>query len=99
MRGNWSTRLFAWTLALYPRELRERFGGEMELVFEEQLAEACRDGGVLNAMRVWQSVLAELVTVALPNRLAPVAVPAIAVVMTLIWFIGLIGLIPLARAR
>ena len=94
-----SRRLFHWTLALYPRELRQRFGDEMELVHEEMLADAYRAGGALGAVRVWTSALWELVTVAIPSRLETVAVPALAVVTALVWFIGMIGLIPLARAR
>jgi len=94
-----SRRLFRWTLALYPRELRERFADEMELVFEEMMADAWREGGLLAALRVWRSTLAELLTVAVPNRLAPVAVPALAIVTALVWFIGMIGLIPLAHGR
>ena len=94
-----SSWLFRRTLALYPRELRERFGDEMELVFEDLLADARREGGVAGVIRVWRFTLAELLTVAVPNRLAPVAVPAIAVVTALVWFIGMIGLIPLAHGR
>jgi len=94
-----SRRLFRLTLALYPRELRERFGDEMELVFEELVADAWRDGGVIAALRVWAFTLKELMTVAVPNRLAPIAVPAIAVVTALVWFIGMIGLIQLAHGR
>ena len=96
MRSNW---LFRRTLTLYPRELRERFGDEMELVFEELMEDAWRMGGALGVARAWRYALAELVTVALPSRLAPAAVPAIAVLTALVYFVGMIGLIPLAHAR
>jgi hypothetical protein len=78
--------------------LRARFGEEMELVFEEQMGSAWRDGGVPAAVQVWKSALTELATIALPSRLAPVAVPAIAIATAIVWFVG-VGLIPLARAR
>ena len=94
-----SSRWFRWTLALYPRELRERFGEEMELVLEEMLADAWRERALVGVLRVWASTLLELATVALPSRLAPVAVPALALVTALMWFIGMIGLIPIARAH
>ncbi len=96
MRNN---RLFRWTLALYPREFRERFGDEMELVVEEMMTDAWREHGLLGALRIWISSIWELVTVVIPTRLEPVAVPALAVATALVWFIGMIGLIPLARAR
>lgn len=89
--------LFQFVLRWYPRELRECFGEEMTLVFEEQLAEAQREGGVIGVARVVASVIREAVSVGLPNRLAPVAVPAIAVVTTLIWFVGVLGLIHVAH--
>ena len=94
-----SSQLFRFTVGLYPPELRERFGDEMELVLEEMLRDAWRDSGFLGAMRVWRSALVELLTVALPSRLAPVAVPALAMATALVWFIGMIGLIPLAHGR
>ncbi len=94
-----SSRLFRWTLALYPREFRERFGDEMELLLEEMMADAWREHGLLGALRIWISSIWELVTVAIPTRLEPVAVPALAVATALVWFIGMIGLIPMARTR
>ena len=94
-----SSRWFRLTLALYPRELRERFGDEMELVFDELLADARRDGGVLGVLHVWRFAISELITVAVPSRLGPVAVPLLAFVVALVWFIGVIGLMPLARSH
>jgi hypothetical protein len=90
-------RLFNWTLALYPRGVREEFGEEMALVFAEQVADAERHDGIRGAARVWALAIKEVVTVALPNRLAPIAVPVIAAVASLIWFIGVLGLIPMAH--
>ena len=98
MPSSWSARIFRLVLAFYPRDLRSEFGQEMEFVFQEQLVDA-RRSGMAAVARVWISLATELGTVGLPNRLAPVAVPAIAVATTLLWFIGMIGLIPLARAR
>jgi hypothetical protein len=98
MPSSWSSRIFRMTLAFYPCELRSEFAGEMELVFQDQLADA-RRRGMAAVTRVWISTVNEVLTVALPDRLTPIAVPAIAVATTLLWFIGMIGLIPLARAR
>ena len=98
MPNSWSVRIFRMTLAFYPRDLRSEFGEEMEFVFAEQLVDARRNG-IAAVVRVWMATLKELGTVGVPNRLAPVAVPAIAVATTLLWFIGMIGLIPLARGR
>lgn len=92
-------RLLRCTFALYPRELRERFGGEMELVLEEMLDDASRERGTVGALRVWASAVMELATVAIPSRLSPIAVPALAVVTALMWFIGMIGLLPIVRAH
>ena len=61
-------------MLLYPRDLRERFGSEMELVFEQHIADAKT---VFDAVRVWHSAVRDVVTVALPNVPAPIAVPAL----------------------
>lgn len=92
-----AAKLFALTLAIYPPELREQFGDEMEFVFAEQISAAWRDGGARAAAQVWATAVKEVATVAVPNRLAPVAVPAIAILASLLWFVGVLGLIHVAR--
>ncbi len=84
------------TLSLYPRHLREQFGDEMALVFEEQLEDA---RGAVDAARVCLSAIKELWTVALPNRIAPVLVPTAAFVAALVYFVGMLGLIHVARGK
>ncbi len=96
MRGEFSKRLYSHSLAVYPRELREEFAGEMALVFEEQMADAV---GALEVLQIWMGVVSDMILVALPARFAPMAVPAVAIVTALVWFIGVLGLIPLARMR
>ncbi len=97
MRDRLAARLFACTLAFYPPHLRERFGDEMADVFEEQWAQAWEQAGALGAARVLACALDEVATVAIPARLAPVAVPAIAAITALIWFVGMLGLIHVAH--
>ena len=98
MPASWMVRLFGLTLALYPRALREEFGEEMTLVFEEQISDARHDGWFAVAC-VWKATVGELLSVAVPSRLAPIAAPAIAWITALVLFIGMIGLIPLARSH
>ena len=96
MRAELATRLYSRTLLLYPRSLRDEFADEMTLVFEEQLTDA---NGAIDTVRIWLSVVNDLFAVALPARFAPVAVPALAIATALVWFIGVLGLIPLAHSR
>lgn len=96
MRTEFAARLYALSLGFYPRSLRSEFADEMTLVFEEQLAEAA---GVLGVLRLWASVISDIFRVALPARMAPIVVPALAIAMALVWYVGVLGLIPLTRAR
>jgi hypothetical protein len=70
--------LYGSLLMVYPKELRGRFGEEMEIVFVASLRDAA-DQGVGGLLRVWRLALCELVTVALPSRLSSSAVMAAAV--------------------
>jgi hypothetical protein len=64
-------RLSSWIyrglLLFYPCELREDFGDEMTEAFTEDLARA---RGALGIASVWCCALSELVTIAVPRRLA-----------------------------
>lgn len=88
--------LYTRSLALYPRSLRSEFAEEMTLVFEEQLADVTSSFDVL---KIWATVVTDIFRVALPARFTPIAVPALAWLAALVWFIGVIGLMPLARSR
>ena len=99
MRDKACLWLFTLALAFYPRRLREQFGDEMQFVFEEQVRDARRAAGFAGAVRVWICTTKEAWTVGLPQRLAPVVVPALAIATAAVWFIGVLGLIPLARAK
>ena len=74
-----SRSLYGRLLAAYPQDFRARFGGEMVTVFGDQLAEAWRCARVLGVIRVWLGALREVVSVALPLRLANPIVCAFAV--------------------
>jgi hypothetical protein len=89
-----SRKFYRRSLACYPRDLRDDFGGEMMEVFDEQLSDAYSTGGYVGVLRVWFSATCEIVTVALPGRLAERAVPIIAVTASLafmLWFASYIG--------
>ncbi len=66
-----SCRLYGWLLVLYPSALRGRFGNEMAEVFEQQIQEAWRIGGLRGIAFVWSSAAEEFILVALPARLNP----------------------------
>jgi len=61
---------YAGLLIVYPRDLRRRFGREMVEVFEELTREAMSRSGPRGVAMIWRSALWELLTVALPARLA-----------------------------
>jgi hypothetical protein len=67
--------LYSGLLILYPRDLRRRFGAEMEEVFEESLCAAAERGSP-SVAAVWSCALWELLTVALLQRLASETVMA-----------------------
>lgn len=75
-----SIRLYEKLLLLYPADLRREFGGEMSLIFAEDLEAAWGDARIAGVLQVWWYALRELVTVALPaQRSNPcVLVPAVA---------------------
>jgi len=81
-----SSALYERVLFLYPADLRRNFGNEMTLAFTDDLQRA----GVL---RVWWSVLYELLTIALPGQQSNrfVLVPALCFLMvalsqgTMVW--------------
>ena len=63
-------------LIFYPRALRHKFGAEMAEVFEALMRDAVIGHGLAGTIPLWRSVLWELLTVALPMRLASNAVIA-----------------------
>jgi len=65
-----SRLLYTGLIVFYPREVRRRFGIEMADVFEDLLCEAAAQRGLRGIFWPWGSVLRELLTVALPLRLA-----------------------------
>jgi hypothetical protein len=68
--------VYAGLLILYPRDLRHKFGAEMADVFEEAVHDAIVERGPAGVTSLWRSALLELLTVALPLRLASNAVMA-----------------------
>jgi hypothetical protein len=63
-------------LLVYPAELRRRFGQEMQDVFVALLCDAIVKRSAMEVFLVWRLALWELLTVALPSRLASSAVMA-----------------------
>jgi hypothetical protein len=91
---NVSHKIYERSLFLYCTDVRGEFGGEMIEVFDEQLAEAYARRGITGLLRVWFSATQDLVTVALPGRLAAHGIPILAVTATLafmLWFAGYIN--------
>jgi len=74
-----STTVYERLLFLYPKELREDFGGEMNLAFADDLEQAWGDARVAGVAQIWWYAISELATVALPGQLSNryVAVPAV----------------------
>jgi hypothetical protein len=56
-------------LALYPHELRQRYGAEMALVFREQMGGEFERRGPAGVAGVWLTAGWEIVRVALPLQL------------------------------
>lgn len=63
-------------LIFYPTDLRRKFGAEMADVFEAAVHDAIVGGGPVGVTSLWRSALLELLTVAVPLRLASNAVMA-----------------------
>lgn len=74
-----SRAMYEWLLAAYPADFRTRFGGEMVSIFGDQIDDAWRTERGQGVVRVWGRVLWELVSVAIPLRLAEPIVIATAV--------------------
>ena len=89
-----SHKVYQRSLALYPGELRRDFGAEMIEVFDEQVSEAYSRSGFFGLLHVWFGAIREVVTIALPGRLAQRMLPIAAVTTALalmVWFAGYIG--------
>ncbi len=68
--------VYAGLLVFYPRDLRYKFGAEMADVFEALMRDAIVERGTAGTISLWRSALWELLTVAVPLRLASSAVMA-----------------------
>jgi hypothetical protein len=66
-----SCRLYRVFLFAYPPRLRDEFGLDMMSTFEQQLADAARDGGAIEVFRVWWRAFLEMPRIAAISRLAP----------------------------
>jgi hypothetical protein len=63
-------------LLFYPPELRRKFGEEMQDTFGALLSDAVVERRVADVFSLWRLALSELLTVALPLRLATETVMA-----------------------
>jgi hypothetical protein len=68
--------VYAGLLIFYPGDLRHKFGAEMADVFEAAVHDAIVERGLAGVTSLWRCALLELLTVALPLRLASNAVMA-----------------------
>jgi hypothetical protein len=68
--------VYAGLLIFYPTDLRRKFGAEMADVFEAAAHDAIVERGPAGVISPWRSALWELLTVAVPLRLASNAVMA-----------------------
>jgi hypothetical protein len=71
-------RAYGLLLALYPRELRQRYGAEIALVFREQMGSEFERRGLGGVAGVWLTAGWEIVRVALPLQLTNPALIAAA---------------------
>lgn len=62
--------VYAGLLIFYPTDLRRKFGAEMADVFEVVMRDAIVERGLAGMFSPWRSALWELLTVAVPSRLA-----------------------------
>lgn len=68
--------IYGGLLIFYPPELRRKFGKEMIDLFVTLLRDSIAEGRSVKIFSLWESALRELLTVALPSRLASNAVIA-----------------------
>lgn len=68
--------IYAGSLIFYPTDLRRKFGAEMADVFEAAVHDAIIERGSAGVTSLWGYALWELLTVAVPLRLASNAVIA-----------------------
>jgi len=61
---------YAGLLIFYPGDLRQRFGAEMTDVFQAVMRDAILQRGPAGMISLWRCALWELLTVAVPLRLA-----------------------------
>lgn len=78
MESTRSCAMYGRLLTIYPQDFRARFGSEMVTVFADQLADASRHARIAGVIRVWLGACWELLSVAVPLRLATPVVWAIA---------------------
>jgi hypothetical protein len=62
--------VYAGLLIFYPCDVRQKFGAEMADVFEALMRDAIVERGPAGTISLWRSALWELLTVAVPLRLA-----------------------------
>lgn len=68
--------IYAGLLIFYPGDLRHKFGNEMADVFQAVMRDAIVERGLAGMISLWRYALWELLTVAVPLRLASNAVMA-----------------------
>lgn len=66
----WPVRLYRRALAFYPTPYRERFGPEMEQVFQQQWQDACRRDGPWEQGRLLLRTITDLLVTSAQQRLA-----------------------------
>jgi chemotaxis methyl-accepting protein methylase len=57
-------------LALYPEELRFRFGAEMTEVFADEISAQWRQRGIPGVLRVWLTAGSEVFSIAVPLQMS-----------------------------
>jgi hypothetical protein len=71
MTGNFqkSRLLYGLLLLAYPHDFRQRFGTEMVITFSDQVQSEWERNSLAGVVRVWRSVLWELISLAVPLQL------------------------------
>jgi chemotaxis methyl-accepting protein methylase len=77
-------------LALYPGDLRLRFGAEMIEVFADEISEQWRQRGIPGVLRVWLTAGSEVFSVAIPLQMRNPAVisSALAILISSVLFLA-----------
>ena len=81
-----SNQVFRRFVILYPADLRRAFGDDLADVFSQQIETAWEENAWRGIAGAWLNVLGDCASITLPYVAARLAVPALAAVISSVWF-------------